>query len=219
MSPAHPVVEDGVAGLTVGILRRPGFDAPADADSIAAVEYAAHLLTEAGASVEEVDPALPDTSLVFSRVWGASLARLAAATPPHLVELLDPGILEVAAELGGMSAIEFMDAEALRAQVGHAMGQFHQAYDLLLCPTVPAGPPLADDPTTDPIRSLNTAWAPWTYLFNLSRQPAITVPLGERGDGLPNSVQIAAAQFRDDLVLRAARTIEQAVPIAVADPG
>ena len=212
-------IEDGVAGLTVGILRRPGFDAPADADSIAAVEYAAHLLTEAGASVEEVDPALPDTSLVFSRVWGASLARLAAATPPHLVELLDPGILEVAAELGGMSAIEFMDAEALRAQVGHAMGQFHQAYDLLLCPTVPAGPPLADDPTTDPIRSLNTAWAPWTYLFNLSRQPAITVPLGERGDGLPNSVQIAAAQFRDDLVLRAARTIEQAVPIAVADPG
>ena len=118
-----------------------------------------------------------------------------------------------------MTAAEFMDGEALRAQVGHAMGRYHQRYDLVLCPTVPSGPPLADAPTADPVRSLNSAWAPWTYLFNLSRQPAITVPLGLRGNGLRNAVQIAAAQFRDDLVLRAARAIEIAAPFAVADLG
>ena len=212
-------IEDGVAGLTVGILRRPGFDAPADADSLAAVDQAAHLLSDAGAFVEEAAPDLPDTSLVFSRVWGAALARQIAATPAQLVNLLDPGIHEVAAAMGGMTAVEFMDAEAMRAQVGHVMGEFHQRYDLLLCPTVPAGPPLADAPTTDPVRALTTAWAPWTFTFNLSRQPAITVPMGLRGDGLPNSVQIAAAQFRDDLVLRAARAIELAAPFPVANPG
>jgi aspartyl-tRNA(Asn)/glutamyl-tRNA(Gln) amidotransferase subunit A len=212
-------IEAGVSGLTVGILRRPGFDAPADADAMQAVERAAHLLAEAGASVEEAAADLPDPSLVFARVWGASLSRLVASTPTQLVNLLEPGIREVASVLGGMTAVEFMDGEALRAQLGHAMGRFHQRYDLLLCPTVPAGPPLADAPTADPVNALSSAWAPWTYLFNLSRQPAITVPMGTRANRLPNAVQIAAAQFRDDLVLRAARVIEVAAPFAVADLG
>ncbi len=212
-------IEDGVEGLTVGILRRPGFDAPADADAIAAVEQAAQLLSDAGAFVEDAPADLPDPSAVFERVWGAALGRVVAATPTQLLDLLDPGIREVASVLGGMTAVEFMEGEAVRAQVGHAMGRYHQRYDLVLCPTVPAGPPLADGPTADPVRSLNTAWAPWTYLFNLSRQPAITVPMGTRANGLPNAVQIAAAQFRDDLLFRAARAIEVAAPLAVADLG
>jgi aspartyl-tRNA(Asn)/glutamyl-tRNA(Gln) amidotransferase subunit A len=212
-------IESGVASLTVGILRYPGFDAPADRDAITAVERAAHLLAEAGASVEEADADLPDASMAFSRVWGAALSRLVASTPTQLVNALDPGIREVAAALGGITAVEFMDGEALRAQLGHAMGEFHQRYDLLLCPTVPAGPPLADAPAQDPVLALNTAWAPWTYIFNLSRQPAITVPMGSRANGLPNAVQIAAAQFRDDQVLRAARAIELAAPFATAQLG
>ena len=212
-------IEDGVAGLTVGVLTNPGFNAPADPDAIAAVERAAQLLVEAGAYVEQADAGLPDTSLAFGRVWGAALARLVAGTPSQLTGLLDPGIREVAQTLGGMTAIEFMDAEATRAAAAHAMARLHQRYDLVLCPTVPAGPPLADAPTVDPVRALWTAWAPWTFTFNLTRQPAITVPMGPRADGMPNSVQIAAAQFRDDLVLRAARTIELAQPFTVADLG
>jgi aspartyl-tRNA(Asn)/glutamyl-tRNA(Gln) amidotransferase subunit A len=89
----------------------------------------------------------------------------------------------------------------------------------VLCPTVPAGQRRAGAPTTDPVRALWTEWAPWTFLFNLTRQPAISVPMGPRTDGLPNSVQIAAAQFRDDLVLRAARTIELAQPFETVDLG
>ena len=212
-------IEAGVAGLTVGVLGNPGFDAPVDADGIAAVERAAQLLIDAGAFVEQVDAGLPDTSTVFGRVWGAALARLVAGTPSQLVGLLDPGIREVAEAQGGMTAIEFMDAEAMRAAAGHAMARLHQRYDLVLCPTVPNGPPLADAPTVDPVRALWTAWAPWTFTFNLTRQPAISVPMGPRADGLPNSVQIAAAQYRDDLVLRAARAIELAQPFQVADLG
>ena len=53
-----------------------------------------------------------------------------------------------------MTAIDFMDAEATRAAAGHAMARLHQRYDLVLCPTVPAGPPLADAPTVDPVRAL-----------------------------------------------------------------
>jgi aspartyl-tRNA(Asn)/glutamyl-tRNA(Gln) amidotransferase subunit A len=212
-------IEAGVTGLSVGVLSSPGFDAPLDADGRAAVERAAQLLADAGAYVEAAEVDLPDTSRVFGRVWGAVLARLVASLPPETAALLDPGIRQVAAELGGMSAIEFMEAEALRAAAAHAMARLHQRFDLLLCPTVPAGPPLAEAPIDDPVRALWTEWAPWTFTFNLSRQPAITVPMGPRSDGLPNSVQIAAAQFRDDLVLRAARAIEVAQPFARADLG
>jgi aspartyl-tRNA(Asn)/glutamyl-tRNA(Gln) amidotransferase subunit A len=212
-------IEGGVADLTVGILNNPGFDAPMDADGIMAVDRAAELLTEAGAYVERVDAELPDTSTVFGRVWGAALSRLVAGMPSQLAGLLDPGIRQVASQLGGMTALEFMDAEATRAAAAHAMAMLHQRFDLVICPTVPAGPPLANAPIADPVRSLWTEWAPWTFTFNLTRQPAISIPMGQRGDGLPNSVQIAAAQFRDDLVLRAARVIEQAQPFPVAELG
>lgn len=203
-------IEDGVAGLQVGVLRRPGFDAPADADSVAAVERAAALLSEAGAVVDEAEPALPDMHVAFARVWGATLARLVATTPEEKRVLLDPGIVEVARTLGGMTAVEFLDAESMRAAAGHAMARLHQRFDLVLCPTVPAGPPLADAALADPVTALHTEWAPWTFTFNITRQPAISVPLGTRENGLPNAVQLAAAQYRDDLVLRAARVLEVA---------
>ena len=148
--------------------------------------------------------------VAFARVWGATLARLVATTPEEKRALLDPGIIEVARTLGGMTAVEFLDAESMRAAAGHAMARLHQRFDLVLCPTVPAGPPLADAALADPVTALHTEWAPWTFTFNITRQPAISVPLGTRENGLPNAVQLAAAQSRDDLVLRAARVLEVA---------
>jgi aspartyl-tRNA(Asn)/glutamyl-tRNA(Gln) amidotransferase subunit A len=82
---------------------------------------------------------------------------------------------------------------------------------------VPAASPPCDAPFPDPAEALWTAWAPWTFLFNLTRQPAIAMPMGMTGTGLPRSVQIAAALYRDDLVLRAARVLEQAAPVPVAN--
>ena len=68
-----------------------------------------------------------------------------------------------------------------------------------------------------PVQALWTQWAPWTFTFNITRQPAITVPLGWRGER-PAAMRCSslAAQYRDDLVLRAARAIELAEPVPVA---
>jgi aspartyl-tRNA(Asn)/glutamyl-tRNA(Gln) amidotransferase subunit A len=205
-------IEQGVAGMTVGVLRRPGFDAPIDDDGMKSVERAAAILQDAGATVEDASPDLPDTRAIFGRVWGAALARLVGMYGENERGLLDQGLLEVAKSQAGVSAIAFMDAEAMRAAAGHTMAMLHQRFDLVLCPTVPGPPPLADAPTVDPVEALWTQWAPWTFTFNLTRQPAITVPMGLSDAGLPLSVQIVAAQYRDDLVLRAARAIEQAAP-------
>jgi aspartyl-tRNA(Asn)/glutamyl-tRNA(Gln) amidotransferase subunit A len=210
-------IEDGVAELRVAVLRRPGFDAPVDWEGIAAVEQAARLLMEAGAEVEEADPGLPDTRDIFGRIWGVALARLVNSFPETRRHMLDPGLLDVARALSGMSAIEFLDGDAMRLAAAHTMARFHQKYDLVLCPTVPSAAPMADAPAGDPMQALWTQWAPWTFAFNLTRQPAISVPMGFTAAGLPRAVQLAAPMYRDDIVLRAARTLEVAQPFSMPD--
>jgi len=210
-------IEDGVAELRVAVLRRPGFDAPVDWEGIAAVEQAARLLMEAGAEVEEADPGLPDTREIFGRIWGAALARLVNGFPETRRHMLDPGLLEVASAAGGLSAIEYLDGEAMRIAAAHAMARFHQQYDLVICPTVPTAAPAVDAPTGNPVQALWTQWAPWTFAFNLTRQPAISVPMGFTAAGLPRAVQLAAPMYRDDIVLRAARTLEVAQPFPMPD--
>ncbi len=212
-------LEAGVAGLRVAVLRRPGFDAPVDWDGIAAVEEAARLLMDAGAEVEEAEADLPDVRAVFGRIWSAALGRAVAGIPENKRHLLDAGILDIAAAASTVSALEYMEADAMRIAAAHAMARFHARYDLVLCPTVPGPPPLADAPTVDAANALWTAWAPWTFAFNLTRGPAISIPMEFSEQGLPRSVQIAAGQYRDDLVFRAARAIETAQPFAVADIG
>ena len=194
------------------MLRRPGFDAPLDAEGVAAVEHAAALLAEAGASVDEADPGLPDTRAIFAGVWGAALSRLVATLPEQLRGLLDPGIHEVArtAERDERDPVPRRRGDARRRCARHG-----PAAPDVRPGAVPdrAGRPAAGGRADEnPVEALWTQWAPWTFTFNLTRQPAITVPMGLRANGLPNAVQLAAAQYREDLVLRAARAIELAEP-------
>ena len=209
-------IEDGVASLRVAVIQRFGFDAPVDADGVAAVEQAASHLAEAGAEVEHAVVDLPDTRALFVRVWGVALARLVDGFGPAQRAMLDDGLLSVADAARDATAYDMLEAEAQRIAAAHAMARLHHRFDLVLCPTVPAGPMAADAPTVDPIGALNTRWAPWTYAFNLTRQPAITVPMGLTASGMPRSVQLAAALYRDDLVFRAARVLERADPLPVA---
>ncbi len=212
-------IDRGVAGLRVSVLRRPGFDAPVDADGIAAVEQAAAILADAGAEIDDQDPGLPDIAAAFGRVWGVALAVLVESLPPDKRQLLDAGIEQVAAAQAGMSAAALMRVESVRVEAAHRMARFHHRFDLVLCPTVPGPPPGADAPIIDPSRALMQEWAPWTALFNLTRQPAITVPMGLTAAKLPRSVQLSAALYRDDLVLRGARALEQAAPFPVPELG
>jgi len=211
-------IEDGVAGMRVALVRRLGFDPPLDADGLAALEGAARMLEEQGAILEEADPGLPDTRAVFGRVWGVALARLVATTPPVKRALLDAGLEEVAAREGGMLATDFLGAEAQRIEAAHAMARFHQRYDVVLTAATPTAAFAADQPTLRPTEALWRDWAPWTFAFNLTRQPAISVPVGLDEHGMPRAVQVVAALYRDDLALRAARAVERAAALPLAKP-
>jgi aspartyl-tRNA(Asn)/glutamyl-tRNA(Gln) amidotransferase subunit A len=109
-----------------------------------------------------------------------------------------------------MQYIAAMDA---RAAMGHRMSQFHEKFDLLLTPTLPIAafevgrlaPRLDQDSWMH--------WTPFTFPFNLTQQPAASIPCGFTGSGLPVGLQIVAAKYRDDLVLRASRAYECINPI------
>ena len=204
-------IEDGVAGLRVAVMRRMGFAPNLDAAGEAALLAAARALEAQGAIIEDASPELPDTRAIFGRVWGVALAKLAAGLAPAQQAMLDAGIMEIAGREGAMSAVDFLAADALRIEAAHAMARFHQRYDLVICPTTPSAAPAADQPTLRAHEALWNDWAPWTFAFNLTRQPAISVPVGLDTEGMPRGVQVVAALYRDDLALRGARALERAM--------
>ncbi|MBB5373004.1 amidase family protein [Acidocella aromatica] len=202
-------IEDGVSGLRIGVLQNPGFPAPVDADGLQALDDARRALEGQGATVVEIAPQLPDASAVFPKLWGVALARVVDTLAEDKRALLDPGLLAVAEQFRNTTALELVQAEALRLEAAHAMAALE--VDALICPAVPHCAPLAAAPVPDPVAALNQNWAPWAYLFSLTRQPAMTVPMGVNDAGLPTAVQIAAPLYCDDMMLRVARAVERAV--------
>jgi aspartyl-tRNA(Asn)/glutamyl-tRNA(Gln) amidotransferase subunit A len=91
------------------------------------------------------------------------------------------------------------------------MGRFHQMYDVLVTPTLPlpAFPVGQDLPDAWDSPDL-TSWTPYTYPFNLTQQPALSVPCGFTAAGLPIGLQIVGARHADALVLRVGQTYQSA---------
>lgn len=91
------------------------------------------------------------------------------------------------------------------------MGLLHERYDVLVTPTLPrtafeAG---TDVPAGSPSQDW-TSWTPYSYPFNLTQQPAVTVPCGLSAEGLPVGLQIVGPRHGDQRVLDAAAAYEAA---------
>ena len=88
-------------------------------------------------------------------------------------------------------------------RLGQLMGRFHQDFDVLITPTLPlpAFPVGQDVPDGSPSPDW-TSWTPYTYPFNMTQQPALSVPCGFTTAGLPVGLQIVAARHADATVLR-----------------
>jgi aspartyl-tRNA(Asn)/glutamyl-tRNA(Gln) amidotransferase subunit A len=97
------------------------------------------------------------------------------------------------------------------------MQHFFTRYDLLLTPTMPttafaAGVPIPSVVAGRP--TIGFGYTPLTFPFNLTGQPAITVPCGIAADGLPVGLQIVGRRYADGTVLRATAAFEAARPWA-----
>jgi aspartyl-tRNA(Asn)/glutamyl-tRNA(Gln) amidotransferase subunit A len=149
---------------------------------------------------------------VFQAHWFSGAAFLMKGVKSS--NLCDPGLLEVAAQGEKVSAQDLLDAQQKRGALGVHMNLFHRDYDLLLTPTlaVPAFDVGKEFPETSGGKRW-TDWTPFTYPFNLTQQPAASVPCGFTQAGLPVGLQIVGPRYADALVLRAARAFESARPI------
>ncbi|QIQ04678.1 amidase [Streptomyces liangshanensis] len=198
----------GVRGLRIAYSPSLGGQVAVHPEVAAAVRRAVGRLAELGAYVEEADPDLTDPLAAFHTLWAAGAARLLQPLSRKQLALVDPGLREMAAAGARTGAREYVAATEVRAELGRRLGLFHTSYDLLVTPTLPitafeAG---RETPAGSGQRRW-TAWTPFTYPFNLTQQPAATVPCGVDGKGLPIGLQLVGARHADEVVLRAAHAL------------
>ncbi|MEV6394910.1 amidase [Streptomyces sp. NPDC051907] len=199
---------EGVKGLRIAYSPSFGGQVAVRPGVAAAVRRAVGSLADLGAYIEESDPDIADPVEAFHTLWFSGAARLVQHLGPEQREQLDPGLREICAIGARRSALDYLAAVDARMELGRRMGRFHVSYDLLVTPTLPITAFEAGVET--PARSGHrrwTGWTPFTYPFNMTQQPAATVPCGVDESGLPVGVQLIGARHADALVLRAAHAL------------
>ncbi len=203
---------DGVEGVRVAFSADLGY-VRVDPEIAALVAAAADTFAGLGAKVEAVDPGFATPQECFRTLWYAGAAYVLRAVSASRRELMDPGLVEVATEGARLGALDLLAAQSARAALGVHMGAFHQRFDLLLTPTLPI-PAFAAGEEVPPGSGFSRwpEWTPFSYPFNLTGQPAASVPCGFTADGLPAGLQIVGPRHADALVLRAAHAYQTAAP-------
>lgn len=208
-------LDQNLRGFRVGLVVRFG-DFFLDPEIEAAVRDAADRFRSLGCEVEEITPPTEnkETGRVFVTHWFAALQRLLQLYPEARYGEFDPALYEQARTGAALSVQAIVDAQVRRREMAHAWNQVFARYDLVISPTLATVPPpvgqnLPDGPDGRP----NPFWSN-TAIFNLTRHPAVSVPCGISRVGTPIGLQIAAAHFRDDLVLAAAEALERQAPLS-----
>jgi aspartyl-tRNA(Asn)/glutamyl-tRNA(Gln) amidotransferase subunit A len=213
-----------VAGLRVAWSPDLGY-APVDPAVRETTAAAARRFEDLGCHVEEVTPGLPNPWDIVDVIWASATAGTHHDDLAQVRERLDPGRVAVAEHGLTLTAADLASALLRRNTYALAMRTFMDPYDLLLTPTLPctafpAGHDhpgqIAGTPTT------YLSWTAFTYPFNLTGQPAATVPCGFDASGLPIGLQIVGRWHDDVTVLRAAAAFETIAPWAhlrPPDPG
>ena len=205
-------LERGIAGLRIAASPDFGF-VEVDPEVAAAFTAALAVLADLGARIDLVDPPVGRPGSIFARTWFPAAGRVLEKLPPEIRPRLDPGFVAMAEQGARYSRADIQDAMLERGELGVAMQAFLSDYDLLATPSTALPAFAAGVEYPDPQRPERWSdWATFSYPFNLTQQPAISVPCGFTAAGLPIGLQLAAAKYGDALVLRAARAFEAARP-------
>jgi amidase len=203
--------------------------AECDPEVVHGVHTAAGVLRDLGHEVEEASPPVPEAMAdLFIEAFapqvalGIALGERLAGHPPgeDEIEPLSRHVREIALALPSTG---YLAAVAQLQFLARGVVAFFADYDLLLTPVLSSRPlPIGelngwgDDPAADLRRA--GAFAPYTPLFNVTGQPAISIPIGFGDDGLPTAVQLAGHPLADDTLLQVAAQIEAARPWAARTP-
>lgn len=191
-------------------------DHPLDIEVAALVTKAAKRFEKMGCLVEEVvaPTNYRETGRAFVVHWLSALQRLLQLYPEQRHQEFDESLMAGAENGRKFTLQDLVNAQVVRRDMTIAWNAFFAKYDLLLTPTLAVqafeagqNAPLGADGKP------NQQWSPYTFQFNLSRHPAISVPCGRSRDGLPIGLQIVAGHYKDAQVLRAAARYAEADPL------
>jgi amidase len=216
--------------LRVAVTADNPYDAAVDEEAIDGLRVGAELLAALGHDVEEASPAWPspDALKVFISVFGPVIAlgidaaarRAGRAPADDEIEPLSRAIYVRAQQT---SSVGYLGAVAQMQAIARGLVAFFADYDLLLTPALAERPlpigecnGLGEHPMRDFARS--GLFTPYTALFNVSGQPALSIPVGFGSDGLPTSVQLVGKPLNEDTLLQVALQMEAAHPWAHQRP-
>ena len=210
-------LEDGVKGLRIAWSADLGY-AKVDPEIAKIVAQAVKTFTALGAFVEARDPGFKDIGPLFAAHWFPGAAMIVRNTPSSLRKRMDKGLLETARLGERYTTAQYLAAIQQRGALGVLMNAFHESYDLLVTPTLPLAAFAAGKEVANLLKEKRwTDWSPFSYPFNLTQQPAASIPCGLTKKGLPVGLHIVGPRYADALVLRAARAFESAHPIPLAN--
>ncbi len=210
------MLRGSIKGLRVGYTDNLSGDDPVDPEVRTICAQAAKAFRELGCRVEDVKPGWPSPKSTWEQMFCGGLAIRLAPSLDRRSEI-DPGLLPLVETFLRQPPTQYVQAWFDRlAWWQHPRALFDQ-YDLLLTPTVACPPlPIGVDTVTEiagrPVSFYG--WIPFTYPFNLTGQPAASVPAGFTKSGLPVGLQIVGRRLDDATVLRASAAFERARPWA-----
>ena len=218
ISPAPDYTRDldaGVKGIKIAYSPTLGMNCQVDPDVAAAVEAAVKDLEAQGAIVEMADPPIGKAPIwAWDTIWWTGMAVQLAPYLDRADALGDPGMVRGSRDGARILASDLIAAQLERARLHALFSEFHGRYDLLVTPTLPI--PAFKVGQLMPDASWGerwTNWAPFSYVFNLTQQPAASIPCGFTKAKLPIGLQVVGAIGADALVLRACRAYERSRPI------
>jgi amidase len=217
--------------LRIGLLTRAPMG-DVQAECVAGAETAARLLGSLGHTVEAAWPeALFDEQVprLTGALWSVSTAKdlldLAALLGrPVTADDVEPYTWATAEHAKRYSGADYLLASEVQQEyAGRVARWWASGYDLLLTPTSTEPPPPLDELRPDPAKPLRIgrrfgAISTFTLPWNVTGQPAISLPLHWTPEGLPVGVQLVADTGREDLLIRIAAQLEEAAPWAARRP-
>jgi amidase len=209
--------------LRVAMTAQNAFGSEVDPECERGMRATGELLASLGHEVEEASPALPGGNIyeLFIDVFGpavslgVSYGELLAGRPPEDDEI-EPLSRALHERARGITSVGYLGAVAQLQAVARGIVAFFAEYDLLLTPALAERPlrigechGYGEDPMADLERSGH--FTPYTSLFNVTGQPAMSLPLGFGDDGLPTAAQLVAKPLGEDTLLQVAAQVEAAL--------
>lgn len=199
-----------VRGLRIGLMLDAGWGLPVDADITAAVQDAARRFEAAGAHVQPLQAfTTREMADGINLFWRTRSWLDIQALPPERREKVLPFIRAWVAAAEGFSAAQLFHGYSQFAALRDAAVAACHRFDFVISPVAPVSAFAADwaMPSNDPLRAMEHI--SFTLPFNMSEQPAISVPCAHTAAGLPIGLQIIGKRHDDIGVLRLAHAWEQ----------